>query len=85
MVREAIINRWHAATDVHSTFQAERTAMEKAVSWLEENEDWRMALLVCNCEPLVDAVGNSHAPDECIILVQATVAGLNAERCLEVR
>ncbi len=29
-------------------------------------------------------VGNSHAPDEGIRLVQAAVARLNAERCLEV-
>ncbi len=58
--------------------------MEKAISWLEENEDWRKALLICDCKSLVDAVGNSHAPDEGIRLVQAAVARLNAERCLEV-
>ncbi len=33
---------------------------------------------------LVDAVGDSHAPDEGIRLVQAAVARPNAERCLEV-
>ncbi len=42
MAGEAIIHRWYAATGVHSSsFQAEKTAMEKAISWLEENEDWR--------------------------------------------
>ena len=58
--------------------------MEKAISWLEESEDWRKALLICDCKSLVDAVGNSHAPDEGIRLVQAAVARLNAERSLEV-
>ncbi len=36
MAGKAIIHRWHAATGVHSSsFQAEKTAMEKAISWLE--------------------------------------------------
>ncbi len=58
--------------------------MEKAISWLGENEDWRKALLICDCKSLVDVVGNSHASDEGIRLVQAAVAQLNAERRLEV-
>ncbi len=58
--------------------------MEKAISWLEENEDWRKALLICDYKLLVDAVDNWHASDEGIRLVQATVARLNAERCLDV-
>ncbi len=44
---ESIIHRWHAATGVHSSsFQVEKTAMEKAISWLEKNDDWREALLI---------------------------------------
>ncbi len=58
--------------------------MEKAILWLEVNEDWRKALLVCDCKSLVDAVGNSHTPEEGKMLVQAAVSRLNAERCLEV-
>ncbi len=58
--------------------------MGKAISWLEENEDGRRALLICDCKSLFDDVGNSHAPHEGIRLVQAAVARLNAERCLEV-
>ncbi len=54
--------------------------MEKAISWLKENEDWRKAQLICDCKSLVDAVGNSQAPDEGIKLVQAAAARLNAER-----
>ncbi len=53
--------------------------MEKAISWLEENEDWCKALLKCDCKSLVEAVGNSNAPDEGIRLVPADVARLDAE------
>ncbi len=38
----------------------------------------------CDCKSLVDAVGNSHAPNEGRRLVQATVARLKAERFLEI-
>ncbi len=58
--------------------------MQAAIAWLEEHEDWHKALLICNCKLLVDAVGNPLAPDEDIRLLQAAVARLNAERCLEV-
>ncbi len=58
--------------------------MQAAIAWLEENEDWHKAQLICDCKSLVDAVGNQLAPDEVIRLVQAAVARLNAERCLEV-
>ncbi len=54
--------------------------MEKAISWLEENEDWRNALLICDCKSLVGAVRNAHAPDKGVRLVQAAVARLNAGR-----
>ncbi len=59
MATEAIIHRLHSATGVcSSSFQANMTAMEKAISWLEENEDWRQALLICDCKRLVDPVDN---------------------------
>ncbi len=58
--------------------------MQVAIAWLEEYEDWRKALLTCDCKSLVDAVDNLLAPDEGIRLVQAAVARLNAERCLRV-
>ncbi len=73
------------ATGAHSSsFQAAKTAIEKAISWVDETEDWRKALLICDCKSLVDAVGDSHTPDEDIRLVQTAVARLNAERCFEV-
>ncbi len=80
-----ILYRWHAPTGAQSSsFQAEKTAMQAAIAWLEEHEDWLKALLICDCKSLVDAADNSLAPAEGIGLVQAAVARLNAERCLEV-
>ncbi len=85
MAEEVIIHRWHAATGAHiSFFQAEKTAMAKAISWVREDESWRKVLLLCDCKSLIDIVGNSHAPDEGIRPMQAAVARLNAERGLDV-
>ncbi len=76
MAAEAIIHRWHTATSVHSiSFQAEKTAMEKAISWLDENEDWRKALFIYDSKSLVDSVGNSRAPDEGIRLCRQLSRG----------
>ncbi len=58
--------------------------MQAVLAWLEEYEDLHKALLISDCKSLVDAVGNPVAPDEGIRRVQAAVARLNAERCLEV-
>ncbi len=44
--------------------------METANLWLDENKDWRKALLICDCKSLLDAVGNSHAPDEGVRLAR---------------
>ncbi len=82
MAGGAIIHRWQAPTGAQSSsFQAEKTAMQAAIAWLEEHEDWRKALLKRDCKPLVDAVGNSLAPEEGIRLAHAAVARLNAARC----
>ncbi len=47
MSSEAIIHRWYVATGIHSKFlQADKTAMEEATSWLEENEDQLRILII---------------------------------------
>ncbi len=58
--------------------------MAKAISWLEENEDCRKALLICDYKLLVNAVGYTHAPDGGKWLMHVAVAWFNEERCLEV-
>ncbi len=84
MAGGAIIQRWHAlAAAQSSSFLAGKIAWRADIAWLEEHEDWRKALLICDCKSLVDAVGNPLAPDEGIRLVQAGVARLSGERRLE--
>ncbi len=58
--------------------------MQAAIGWLEKQEDWHKALFICNCKSLVDVVGKPLAPDKGIRLMQAAIARLNAESCLEV-
>ncbi len=85
MARGAIIHRWHAPTCAQSSsFQAEKTAVQAANALPEGTEDWRKALLICDCKALVDAVGNPLSPAEGIMLIRAVIARLNAERCLEI-
>ncbi len=45
--------------------------MQKAILWLEDSEDWRKALFICECKSVVDTEG--------IRLVQAADARLNAK------
>ena len=42
MSGEDIIERWHAPTGRwSSSYQAEKSAMVRAISWLDEYEDWQ--------------------------------------------
>ncbi len=85
MAGGAIIYQFHAPTGAQSSsFQAEKTAMQAAFACLEEYEDWHKTLFICHCQSLIDSVSNLLAPDDSIMLVQAAVARLNSEGCLEV-
>ena len=49
MSGEHIIERWHAPTvRWSSSYQAEKSAMVRAISWLDEYEDWQSALVLCD-------------------------------------
>ena len=44
---EDFIERWHAPTGRwSSSYQAEKSAMVRAISWLDEYEDWQSALVL---------------------------------------
>ncbi len=58
--------------------------MQAAISWLEEREVWRKAMLIRDYKSLVHAVGNLLVPGEGIGLMKAAIALLNAEKCLDV-
>ena len=52
MSGEDIIERWHAPTGRWSSlYQAEKSAMVRAISWLDEYEDWQSALVLCSASP----------------------------------
>ena len=46
-----------------SSYQAEKSAMVRAISWLDEYEDWQSALVLCDSKSLVETLANSNQPD----------------------
>ena len=53
MSGEDIIERWHAPTGRwSSSYQADKSAMVRAISWLDEYEDWQSALVLWDSKSL---------------------------------
>ena len=74
---EDIIERWHAPTDRwSSSYQAEKSAMVRAISWLDEYEDWQSALVLCDSKSLVETHANSNQPDGDVNRIQSAIAEL---------
>ena len=64
MSGEDIIERWHAPTGRWSgSCQAEKSAMVRAMSWLDEFEDWQSALVFCDSKSQVETLANTNQPD----------------------
>ena len=77
MSGEDIIERWHAPTGRwSSSYQAEKSAMVRAISWLDECEDWQSALVLCDSKSLVEAPANSNQPDGDVHRIQSSIAEL---------
>ena len=77
MSGEDIIERWHAPTGRwSSSYQAEKSAMVKAISWLDEFEDWQSALVLCDRKSLVETLANSNQPDGDVQRIQSAIAEL---------
>ena len=73
MSGEDIIERWHAPTGRWiSLHQAEKSAMVRAISWLDEYEDWQSALVLCDNKSLV----TTHQPDGDVHRIQSAIAEL---------
>ena len=74
---EDIIERWHAPTGRwSSSYQAEKSAMVRAISWPNEYEDWQSALVLCDSKYLVKTLANSNQPDGDVHRVQSAIAEL---------
>ena len=77
MSGEDIIERWHAPTGRwSSSYQAENSAMVRAISWLDEYEDWQSALVLCDSKSLVEILANSNQPDGDVHRIQSAIAEL---------
>ena len=77
MSGEDIIERWHAPTDRwSSSYQAEKSAMVRAISWLDEYEDWQSALVLCDSKSLVETLANSNQTDGDVHRIQSAIAEL---------
>ena len=74
---EDIIERWHAPTGRwSSSHQAEKSAMVRAISWLNEYEYWHSALELCDSKSLFETLANSNQPDGDVHRIQSAIAGL---------
>ena len=72
---EDIIERWHSPTGRwSSSYQAEKSAMVRAISWLDEYEDWQSALVLCDSKYLVETLANSNQPDGDVHRIQSAIA-----------
>ena len=70
-----VLHRWHAPTGVRrSAYSAEKAALEAALKWLKSENDWHKAVIVCDCESLVEATGNPHQADSIIVTLQRSIA-----------
>ena len=77
MSGEDIIERWHAPTGRwSSSYQAEKLAMVRAISWLDEYEDWQSALVLCDSRSLVETLANSNQPDGDVHRIKSAIAEL---------
>ena len=77
MSGEEIIERWHAPTGRwSSSYQAEKSAMVRAISWLDEYEDCQSTLVLCDSKSLVETLANSNQPDGDVHGIQSAIAEL---------
>ena len=77
MSGEDIIERWHAPTGRwSSSYQAEKSAMVREISWLDEYKDWQSALVLCDSKSLVETLANSNLPDGDVHRIQSAIAEL---------
>ena len=50
--------------------------MVRAISWLDEYEDWQSALVLCDSKSLVETLANSNQPDGDVHRIQSAIAEL---------
>ena len=74
---EDMSDRWHAPNSRwSSSYQAEKSPMVRAISWLDEYEDWQPALVLCDSKSLFETLANSNQPDGDVHRIQSAIAEL---------
>ena len=77
MSGEDIIERWHAPTGRwSSSYQAEKSAMVRAISLLDEYKNWQLTLVLCDSKSLVETLANSNQHDGDVHRIQSAIADL---------
>ena len=77
-----IIERWYAPTGRWcSSYQADKSAMVKAILFLEVYEDWQSVLVLFDSKSLVETHVNSNQPDGDVHPIQSAICwALQEER-----
>ena len=58
------------------TKRSAKSAMVRAISWLDEYEDCQSALVLCDSKSLVETLANSNQPDGDVHRIQSVIAEL---------
>ena len=70
-----LIQSWHAPTGTfRNSFQAEKTALIAAMSWLEQNDDWFSASLITDCKSLLQALSYPNITDLFLLSLNTSIA-----------
>ena len=54
--------------------------MVRAISWLDEYEDWQSALVLCESKFLVETLANSNQPDGDVHRIQSAIAEFSMKK-----
>ena len=74
---EDIIEQWHTTNGRwSSSYKAEKSAMVRAILWLDEYEDWQSALVLWDSKSLVETLVNSKQPVGDVHRIQSAIAEL---------
>ena len=78
-----LIHSWHAPTGTFSSsFQAEKTALIAAITWLEQNDDWSSASIITDCKSLLQALSNNDITDPSLLSINSSIAAFPSPKSI---
>ena len=79
-----LIHSWHAPTGTfNSSFQAKKTALITAISWLEQNDDWFLASIITDCKSLLQALSNPIITDPSFLFLNTSIAAFYPTKSIQ--